>query len=157
MNKYYVLNNSNDNALYLKDDNSDTRLISESKRFTGRRLAEKFIKSRKLSENYEVKLISTRNLNKNIFESCSTEIMEDIQSAIDDSKDMIDTTLELIDCYRSDQQMKEDIEGATNIEDVYEKLKKVKNYMSCIAFSPSFDNSLGTVPTYGGNTNGSNE
>lgn len=144
MNKYYVLNNSNDKALYLKDDNHDTRLISESKRFTGRRLAEKFIARRKLSENYEVKLVTETRLRESI--DSVDPIVEDIKSAVDDSKDIIDTTLDLIESYMEDQTLKEEIEGATNISDIYDKLKKVKKYMNGISFYPTFDNSQGSIP-----------
>jgi hypothetical protein len=154
MNKYYILNNSNDTTLYLKDNNTDTRLISESKRFTDRRLASNYLKNNNLQEHYDVKLFISKNHKVNESVDMSS-IIEDIKSSIDDSKDIIDTTLELIDTYRN-TDLKEDIEKCSNIEEIADKLMKIKRYMSGITFTPSFDNSLGSVvvPETGSNTGG---
>lgn len=153
MNKYYILNNSNDNTLYLKDDTSDTRLISESKRFTDRRLAKNYLVNKNLTENYQVKMVT--NKVRKIDESLDTKsIIEDLESALDDTKDMIDTTIEYIDAaYNSDDQLKEDLEGMYKVPDILDKLKKVKTYMSGISFTPTFDNSLSAVSDFGGNSN----
>jgi len=144
MNKIYVLNNSRDNALFYKDSTLDTRLVNESKRFISRGSAEKFLSSQKLSENYSVKVI----LQKSINESLDGEtILKEIQSAIDDTKDMVDTTIDLIDaCYdKDDKSLNEECLNQSNIEDVLDKLRKIKKYMSGIAFTPYFDNSLGST------------
>jgi hypothetical protein len=144
MNKIYVLNNSHDSTLFYKDSTLDTRLVSESKRFINRGSAEKFLNSQKLSENYSVKVIFQKSINESLDGDTMTK---EIQSSIDDTKDMVDTTIELINaCYdENDHSLNEDCLNNSNIEDVLDKLRKIKKYMSGIAFTPYFDNSLGST------------
>lgn len=141
MNKFYVLNNSLDNSLYYKNSTLDTRSTNESKRFISRRSAEKFLRSNKLSENYSVKLLVSRAINESIDKE---DVVEEIRSAVDDTKDILETTIDLIETYHN--SLNEEVLNCYNIDDVLDRLKKVQKYMSGITFSPSFDNSLGADP-----------
>lgn len=141
MNKFYVLNNSRDNSLFYKNSMLDTRSTNESKRFISRRSAEKFLKSNKLSENYSVKLLVPKVIKESVDKK---DIIEEIESAVDDTKDILETTIDLIETYHG--SLNEDVLNCYNIDDILDKLKKVKSYMSCITFSPSFDNSLSADP-----------
>lgn len=138
MNKIYVLNNLLDESLFLKDHNNDTRTISESKQFTNRRLAENFLKRSKLTEKYSVKLA----LNKKINESVNSDsLKKELESVLDDTKDMIDTSLDYIEEY---YRVNEEVFDGTNIEDVLDRLRKLKKGASGICFRPSFYDSDGS-------------
>lgn len=139
MNKYYVLNNSLDNTLYHKSADTDTRLVNESKRFLTRKSAEKYSRVKGLNESYQVKLIN-ESVSKDSLE------LEEIESSLEDIKDMIDTTVDLIEYYNDNNELEEDASDGYDkvpLEDILEKLKKMKSYMAGLAFSPYFDNSLG--------------
>lgn len=142
MNKYYVLNNSLDNSMYHKNLSTDTRELTECKKFSDRKLAEKYLFTKRLEESYSVKLISNPKLNESF---TADDIHNDIQSALNDSKDIIDTTIDLIELYNNldDPSLNEEVCGY-NIEDLLKRLRKVKSYMSSMAFRPTFDNSLGS-------------
>lgn len=147
MNKLYVLNNSLDRTLFLKDSHSDTRKVNESKRFLTRSLAEKYINKRHLTERYSVKLVSKQLslVNESLSSEDTNSVYKEISSAIDDTKDMIDTTLEYIEMYtNSDSSVNEDIFDGSNIDDVLDRLRKLKKGMSGICFRPSFYDSDGS-------------
>lgn len=147
MNKVYVLNNSFDTSLYHANKSTDTRSVNEAKSFATRKLAENYMSRMKLSESYSVKLVMPRmQVTKVVSESIDSEsskkmIYGEIQSAIDDTKDIIETTIDLISMYQSDLSEDISLEGS-NIEDVLDRLKKMSKYANGIAFRPSFDNSL---------------
>lgn len=146
MNKTYVLNNSLDETLFLKDSVHDTRNVNESKKFPTRKLAEKYIGKRQLSEKYSVKLVSHRLTNINESIEDNKYICDEISSAIDDTKDMIDTTLEFIELYykSDDKSLSEEIFDGSNIEDVLDRLRKLKKGVSGICFRSSFYDSDGS-------------
>ena len=147
MNKFYVLNNSLDERLYLSDLNHTTTKIDESKKFTSRKLAENFMKKKNLTENYSVKLISSRILNlRESIKDGRKSICDEIESAISDTKDIIDTTLEFLEMYydEDDPSLNEEIFDGSNIEDVLDRLRKLKKGASGIIFRPSFYSSDGT-------------
>jgi len=141
--KRYVLSNSLNEKLYYSNPSEDTNSLSKAKVFSDRNFAEKFLLSRGLDEKYLVKLIVTHKLNEMNYES---SVNTDIESSVNDCKDIIDTTIELLELYKSDSLNEEILEGS-NIEDVYEKLRKIQKYMSGIIFYPSFYNSKNERPT----------
>lgn len=147
--KYYVLNNSLDNTLYYKDQNSDTRLVNESKRFIDRSLAEKFLNNRKLAESYTVKLVAPRKLSESLDKD---SVINELESALDDCKEIIGTTLDLIDCYTSDKTIVEEVITDTDVEEIIRKLNKIKSYMAGMSFRPTFDNSLNADIPVGGDS-----
>ena len=145
MNKYYVLNNSLDKSLFLKSENLETRTLSESKQFGSRSLARKYLTKRNLTENYSIKMIVPKRHQMN--ESMDPKsVGDDVKLAIDDAKDYIDNTIEYLDtCYGPDSELNEECINNSNIADVLEKFRKIQAYMSGIDFTPSFDNSLGSI------------
>lgn len=138
----YLIHNSLVEGVYVSNSGVDSNL-RKAKLFSERRLAEKYISDHNL-HGYEVRMKMYKSLNESIDDE--DRIIEDIKSSVNDCKDIIDVTLELIDMYKGNKLDEEFLEGS-NIEDIYKRLKKVQKYMSGMIFYPSFYNSKNEIDT----------
>lgn len=107
-------------------------IVNESKKFANRRLAMRYIKENNMKD---YKLVSVKTPSNIVF--------DDINSMLKNHITNLDEIINTIDMYKKDDVKCFD---GSNIEDVLDRLNKVKSYMTSISCtSTTFDNSKGSV------------